>query len=241
MKTGSKNIIALVLSVCGSTLLIVGCQSQAPPRLPLYIGQVEGLHAAQGHRPQSLPSSINTVGVILITDSSFPNAAPSLSPEMVEILENRLVKKMDEYFALEVKAIRSDQPLQPTGDVTSVTDFAKSHNLDFMLLAILSSTEIESHIEIGEETMMTRMSGVEIENAGKAELALLHVDSGRLALHAAGEGSSSMEQLEVPIGADYPRKEDAKDILRANAAEKALDQALLSLQRQWGRSLVIGE
>lgn len=239
MTVDSKNITSLVLSILVGTLLIVGCQSQAPPRLPLYIGQVEGLHDAQGQRPQSLPSSINTVGVLLITDSSFPNAAPSLSPAMLEILENRLVKKIDEYFSLEVKAIRFDQPLQPTGDVTSMTHLAKSHNLDFMLLAILSSTEIESHIEIGEETMMTRMSGVEIENVGKAELALLHVDSGHMALHAAGEGSDSMEQLEVPIGADYPRKEDAKDILRANAAEKALDQALLSLQRQWGRSLVI--
>lgn len=236
----SKIVSSKFLWVFVGLLLMVGCQQSRVPRLPLYIGHVEGLHDVQGHRPQSLPSPINKVGVILITDSSFPNAAPSLSPAMLEILENRLVKKMNEYFALEVQAIRFDQPLQPTGDVTSMTHLAKSHNLDFMLLAILSSTEIVSHIEIGEETMMTRMSGVEIENAGKAELALLHVDSGHLALHAAGEGSDSMEQLEVPIGADYPRKEDAKDILRANAAEKALDQALLSLQRQWGRSLVIG-
>lgn len=220
-------------------LLIAGCQSQAP-RLPLYIGQVQGLSDAQGHRPQSLPSPISMVGVMVITDSSLPNAAPSLSPAMVEILENRLVKNMDEFFALQVKVVRSEPPLQPTGDVTSLTHLAKSYNLDFMLLAILSSTEIESHIEIGEETMMTRMSGVEIENEGKAELALLHADSGHMALHAEGHGSSSMEQLEVPIGGDYPRKEDAKDILRAKAAEKALDQALLSLQRQWGRSLVIG-
>ncbi len=236
----SKINFSRFLSVLVGMLLIVGCQSQAPPRLPLYIGQVEGLHDAQGNRPQSLPSPLNQVGVMVVMDSSLPNAAPPLSPAMLEILENRLVKKMDEYFALQVKAIRSDQPFQATGDVTSVTHLAKSHNFDFMLLTILSSTEIESHIEIGEETMMTRMSGVEIENTGKAELALLHADSGQMALHAEGDGASSMEQLEVPIGGDYPRKEDAKDILRANAAEKALDQALLSLQRQWGRSLVLG-
>ncbi len=235
----SKIVSSRFLWVFVGILLMVGCQQSRVPRLPLYIGQVEGLHDVQEHRPQSLPSSINKVGVILITDSSFPNAAPSLSPAMLEILENRLVKKMDDYFALEVKALRFDQPLQPTGDVTSMTHLAKSHNLDFMLLAILSSTEIESHIEIGEETMMTRMSGVEIDNTALAEIALLNGDSGKIALHAVGEGSSSMEQLDAPIGADYPRKEDAKDILRANAAETALDQALLSLQRQWGRSLAI--
>ncbi len=88
---------------------------------------------------------------------------------------------------------------------------------------------------------MTRMSGVLIENEGTAELALLHGASGKIARLAEGHGSESMEQLEAPIGEDYPRKEDAKDILRANAAEKALDQALLVLQRQWGRSLVLGE
>ncbi len=235
----SKIITSKILPLFVGALLILGCQSHAP-RLPVYIGPVEGLDGAQGHRPQSLPSPIHAVGVIIVTDSSLPNAAPPLSPAMVEILENRLVKKMDEFFALQVKAIRPESPLQPTGDMTSLIDLAKSHNLDFMLLAILSSLESESHIEIGEETMMTRMSGVEIENEGQAELALLHTGSGDLVLHAEGQGSSSMEQLEVPIGGDYPRKEDAKDILRANAAEKALDQALLSLQRQWGRSLVIG-
>ncbi len=87
---------------------------------------------------------------------------------------------------------------------------------------------------------MTRMSGVSIDNEALAELALLNADSGKIALHAAGNGASSMEQLTAPIGEDYPRKEDARDILRANDAQQALDQALLALQRQWGRSLVTG-
>ncbi|MCH7614551.1 MAG: hypothetical protein IH978_02260, partial [Nitrospinae bacterium] len=170
----------------------------------------------------------------------FPDSALPLSPDMLAILENRLVKKMDEYFALQVRPIRLAQPLQPTGDMSPFTHLTKIHKLDFMLLAVLSSTEEESHIEIGEETMMTRMSGVSIDNEALAELALINADSGKIALHAAGNGASSMEQLTAPIGEDYPRKEDARDILRANAAQQALDQALLALQRQWGRSLVSG-
>lgn len=237
MNPKMKSLRFLLWLVC--LFFIVGCQAQTS-RLPTYIGSIDGLKEADGYRPQSLPTGISQVGVLVIADSAFPSSALPLSPDMMEILENRLIQKMDKYFSLTVKPIRSDPPLQPTGDVTSVTHLAKSHNLDFMLLAVLSSTEVESHIEIGEETMMTRMSGVEINNEGKAELALLHVESGHMALYAEGEGASSMEQLEAPIGGDYPRKDDAKDILRANAAEKALDQALLSLQRQWGRSLVIG-
>jgi len=227
----------LMLLVC--TFLIAGCQTQAP-RLSTYVGEVEGLHASQNPHPQSLPSAINQVGVLIMTDSSFPNSALPLSPDMLAILENRLVKKMDEFFGLEVIPIRPEQQLQPTGDMSPFTHLTKIHKLDFMLLAVLSSTEEESHIEIGEETMMTRMSGVSIDNEALAELALINADSGKIALHAAGNGASSMEQLAVLIGEDYPRKEDARDILRANAAQQALDQALLALQRQWGRSLVTG-
>ncbi len=175
-----------------------------------------------------------------MTDSSFPNSALPLSPDMLAILENRLVQKMDEFFGLQVVPIRPEQPLQPTGNVGPFTHLTKAHNLDFMLFAVLSSMEEESHIEIGEETMMTRMSGVSIDNEALAELALLNAESGNIALHAAGNGSSSMEQLAAPIGEDYPRKENARDILRGNAAQQALDQALLALQRQWGRSLVTG-
>jgi hypothetical protein len=218
--------------------LATGCQTTSL-RLPSYVGQVEGLREADGHRPQSLPTAMHRVGVIIVTDSSMPGAAPPLSSDMLAILENRLVKKMGEYFSIPVTPIRMEPPLQPTGDVSSITKLAKVRGLDFLVLVVLSSREVESHIEIGEETMMTRMSGVEIDNSALAELALLHADSGKIALHAVGEGAESMEQLEAPIGENYPRKEDAKHILRATSAEKALDQALLSLQRQWSRSLVL--
>ena len=222
-----------------AVFLIAGCQAQVP-RLPAYIGQVEGLHDPQNSHPKSLPSAINQVGVLLLTDSSFPNAAPSLSSDMLAILENRLVKKMDEYFGLQVVPLHSQMPVQPTGEVTPFTRLATDQKLDFMLLAVLSSTEEESHVELGEERMMTRMPGVQIDNEALAELALLDADSGAVVLHAIGNGSSSMEQLVAPLGEDYPRKEDARDILRGNAAQQALDQALLALQRQWGKSLVTG-
>ncbi len=235
----NPKITSGVLTLLVYTFLLAGCQTQAP-RLPAYLGQVEGLHDVQNPPPQSLPSAINQVGVLILTDSSFPNSALPLSPDMLAILENRLVKKMDEFFGLQVIPIRPEQPLQPTGNVGPFTHLTKIHKLDFMLLVVLSSTEEESHIEIGEATMMTRMSGVSIDNEALAELAVLDADSGKIALHATGHGASSMEQLAAPIGEDYPRKEDARDILRANAAQQALDQALLALQRQWGRSLVTG-
>ncbi|MDT7043411.1 hypothetical protein [Candidatus Nitronereus thalassa] len=235
-----KVILLGFLALLVSMVLVSGCQTKSL-RLPAYVGQIEGFGEADGHRPQSLPTAMHRVGVMIITDSSFPRAAPALSPDMLAILENRLVKKMDEYFSIPVTRMRTETPIQPTGATRPFTELAKTHQLDFLLLAVLSSTEVESHIEIGEETMMTRMSGVEIENGAQAELALLHTDSEKISLHAVGEGSESMEQLAAPIGGDYPRKEDAKDILRANAAEKALDQALLSMQRQWGRSLVTGK
>ncbi len=87
----TPKITSGVLTLLVYTFLLAGCQTQAP-RLPAYLGQVEGLHDVQNPHPQSLPSAINQVGVLVMTDTSFPNSALPLSPDMLAILENRLVK-----------------------------------------------------------------------------------------------------------------------------------------------------
>lgn len=218
-------------------LLLGGCQTPSP-RLPAYLGPMGASAGKDDHVPASLPTFNHRVGMMVISDSSFPDAAPSLSPEMTAILENRLAKKMKESFGVDVTPVRVKQPWDPRERVGPFTELANAHHLDFLLLAILSSREVEGHTEIGAETMMNRMSGIEIDNTALAEVALLRGDSGAIALRAAGTGSSTMEQLAAPLGEDYPRNKHARDILRANAAEKALDQALVELQRQWSQALV---
>jgi len=239
MKIQARIFDFLMVLVCVS--LVAGCQQSQVQRLPAYLGSVPAINTSEPQIPESLPSALNTVGVLLVTDASFPNAAPTLSPEMVTILENRVVQKMDEFFGIPSVPVRPEEPLTPMADIGPFIQLAKAHGHDFMLVAVVSSMEGESHIELGAEGMMTRMPGVSIDNHALAELALLHADSGKVALHATGTGSSNMEQLVAPIGENYPRKEDARDILRGNAAQEALDHALFALQRHWGRSLVKGE
>ena len=86
--------------------------------------------------------------------------------------------------------------------------------------------ETEEPTELGEERMMTRMPGLTVENYALVEMAFLEIQSGQVVVQERGRASESLDWLSTPIGSDRPTVEEARDILRANAAEKALDQAI---------------
>lgn len=214
--------------------VLLGCET-VQERLPAYIGSVPQLGGPQVGS-DNIPSQSSQVGLVVITDASASGSAPPLSEQMLTILENRIVDKITTQFPFSIRPVASDTELNPIADVGPFLGLAQKNNMDFLMVAIFSSTEVESNTEIGEARMMTRMTAEELVNDALAELALLDGNSGNLVLRAKGLGGESMDMLAAPIGEDYPSKEEAKNILRGNAAQKALDNAILELSRQWSKA-----
>ena len=210
-----------------------GCQS-LPERMPAYLGSVSQAGASKAS-PEDLPTESSQVGLLVITDATTSGSAPPLTEKMLTILENRLVEKVHSQFPFSIRPVSLDKKLNPVGDIRPLLGLAQTNNIDFLMVAIFSSTEVESNSEIGEARMMTRMTAEELENDALAELALLDGSSGHLVIRANGVGGESMNILAAPLGEDYPSGEEARNILRGNAAQKALDNAILELKREWSK------
>ena len=74
--------------------------------------------------------------------------------------------------------------------------------------------------------MMTQMSGSAVDNIAIAEVALLRLADYGVTFVLQGSATETLELLDAPIGEGQPTREQSLDILRAQAGQQALDQAL---------------
>ncbi|WP_342348399.1 hypothetical protein [uncultured Nitrospira sp.] len=93
-------------------------------------------------------------------------------------------------------------------------------------MVVFSSREQAGPEKIGQATMMTLMSGTVIEKSAMAEgtIPILKLSDFTVGFWTSGIGTKTLEQLNVPIVSNRPL--DARDILRAQAGQHALDRAL---------------
>jgi hypothetical protein len=77
-----------------------------------------------------------------------------------------------------------------------------------------------------------------VVNSSLAEIAYVDFPTGRVKIQARGESVQSMEQLLVPLGDQANSQHSPRDLLRANAAQQALDQALGDFKEKWQQALL---
>ena len=105
-----------------------------------------------------------------------------------------------------------------------------------LLLVVLSSRELSGPVTLGEERMMTQMSGTVIENTALAEVALLRLADYVMTFVIASSATETLELLDAPIGKGQPTPEQSLEILRAQAGQQALDRSL-SVLGQWCKDI----
>ena len=105
-----------------------------------------------------------------------------------------------------------------------------------VILVVFSSTEQGGPTVLGEERMMTQMSGTSIENTALAEVGLFRIADERLLIDIPAGAQETLELLDAPIGEGQPSREESIDILRAQAAQQALDRSLNKFG-QWCRGI----
>ncbi|MEC4672894.1 MAG: hypothetical protein VST68_01770, partial [Nitrospirota bacterium] len=72
-----------------------------------------------------------------------------------------------------------------------------------------------------------------VENIALAELALVHTESRSIVFQSEGRSIANMDELTVPFGESNESGFMGRDILRANAAQVALDHALREFRKKW--------
>jgi len=195
-------------------------------------------------------------GLLVINDTSAHDSAPQLSAESFDAIKEHIQFQLTKEVPMVLVGL--DTPIQstPPAELASLLQMAKDQQVDYVVLAIVSSTEIEvpDRLPLGGGSISGGglrgwLVGYRAENFALAELALVDVQTGQTLIQADGQAWASLERLDVPLESNvypvvrraldippiYPTREDrAHDVMRAVASSDAINQAVMHFKETWG-------
>jgi len=225
------------------------CASMIPPsRLVEYMGQqavTEPLAAT------TLPQTPIRAGLVLVSDTTAPDAAPALPDEALNRLAESLQKQMNESLpSFKVETIIPAEGVRPGGEISQFSELGKKHGLDYLAVVVVSSTEQEYPLMVFLGWHSHSQPGLRRDNWSLIEVALVEVKSGLSLLRAEGQGWATLDRPMAPgINQWYPviwrRLQDpnwrwwlptyagAPNTLRVIAMHEAAKRLVLNLQDAW--------
>ncbi len=256
-RSRSRSFLPIILATGLVSLVFAGCGEWPQARLDAYLGQqpIQDLSRFAG-----LPVPVQA-GLVLFNDTTAPDSAPELSEASLTSLTEHVRKQLVHDVPLEVvRIVHSPDPGASPPKFPSVLQWAKDEHVDYLVITVLSSSEIEvperfpwRGSSLGAIARGLQF-GYRAENLALAELALVDVSTGHVLARVEGNAWASLDRLDPPIESNeypvvrrnledppiYPEKEeDAHDVMRAVAAGDAVNQAVLHLKEAWGGSRTV--
>ncbi len=245
-----------ILTVVGLLVLVLNgaCSfNNTPKRLPVYLTPMPatGEAAVKGN---TLPLGDITGVLVVINDTGFQESAPGLQPGTLQNLGGYLQEEVHKQLPIQLSSVLYPDGLKPNGSADQYIQLAKDHDVPYLLLAILSSSEVEVSDRFplggtqGGGGGRGWLVGWRAENYARLELALLEVQSGKLVVSKDGQAWAVLERLAVPMESNvypvvrraqiqapiYPNSEgDAFDTLRWVSGQDAIAQAVMHLGGAW--------
>jgi hypothetical protein len=246
-----------ILMVVGLLVLVLNgaCSSfdNTPKRLPVYLPPVSATGEA-AFKANTLPLGDITAVLVVINDTGFQMSAPGLQPGTLQNLGGYLQEEIQNQLPIQLSSVLYPDAVKPNGSVDQYIQLAKDHGVPYLLLAILSSSEVEVSDRFplggsqGGGGGRGWLVGWRAENYARLELALLEVQAGKLVVTKDGQAWAVLERLAVPMESNvypvvrrsqtqppiYPNSEgDAFDTLRWVSGQDAIAQAVMHLGEAW--------
>jgi hypothetical protein len=231
-------------------VLLAACASATPPsRLGDYVSSDHRANAEAFSRIEQRPLK---AGLLLVSDTAEPGAAPNLPDEALVRLSETL--KQDIGRAIPVTIIQvlpADQIRpQPNGDWTQFAELGRLHGLEYLIVVVLSSTEQEYPVTLFLGWTTHAQPGFRRDNWSLLEFALLDLKNNVTLMQAEGRGWATLDRPSAPgISQWYPviylRPQDperriwpptyegAPNTLRVVSFDQAEKRLALKLQNSW--------
>ncbi len=229
-------------------LLMTACAAGVPPsRLGMYLGPTA---RETGASSPTIPSSSMRAGLVVISDTGAPDAAPALPDEAVNRVAESLQQDLNRFLPIvKIDAILSADGIGP-GELGKIRDLGAKQGFDYVAVALLSSTEQEYPMTLFLGWTSHAQPGYRRDNWSLAELAVVEVKTGQTVLRAEGRGMATLDWPAAPgINQWYPviylRPQDperrwwpptyvgAPNTLRVVAMNQAVKRLVLGLQDAW--------
>lgn len=241
--------IGRAAAVVACVIALVACASGVPPsRLGEYVGKQQ---IADGKAPE-LPQRPFRAGLVVISDTTAPDAAPALPDEAVRQLAELLQQRLNNSGLVAIDKIIPAEGVQPGGGPTQFHDLGKKHGLDYLAVAVLSGTEQEYPMTLFLGWVAHSQPGLRRDNWSLIEIAVIDVATGQTLLHAEGRGWATLDRPMAPgINQWYPvvflqpgygalarhwwplTYEGAPMTLRVVSMNEAAKRVVLNLQDVW--------
>jgi hypothetical protein len=232
-----------------AAVLVSACASSVPPsRLEQYIGpSMRAQPVSIARLPEQRPLH---AGLVVLTDTTAPDAAPSPPEEAVNQLAESLKEQISSMLPIKVEKIIPPDSIKPGGDVSQFQDLGRKHGVDYVLVTVVSSTEQEYPMTVFLGWTSHAQPGFRRDNWTLIEVALIEVESGRTLLRAEGRGWATLDRPSAPgINQWYPvvwlRPQEpsrrywpptyagAPNTLRVIAMQEAVRRLVANLQDAW--------
>jgi hypothetical protein len=190
-------------SLLSASLLFWACASSVPPsRIADYVPAdqpTEESLLARETRPLE-------AGLVLISDTSAPDAAPNLPDEALMKLGEELKRDIGRVLPLTINAVIPAEGIRPLdGNRAQWADLAKKHGLEYLAVVVLSSTEQEYPVSLFLGWTTHMQPGFRRDNWSLLEFALLDVKDGKVLMRADGRGWATLDSPTAPgINQWYP-------------------------------------
>jgi len=250
MNTSRMLLLASAISVS-----LVGCSTGWPQaRLATYL---DTSPSPQEVAAQVVQQGVSQAGLVVINDTSAADSAPGLSPESLNSIKNHVQGRLAKAVPMTLIGLTTPHVHTPPVDTAALLQAAKDQGLNYLVLAVVSSTEIEVPDRLPLQGTLSQagirglLVGYRAENYALAELAFVDVETGQPLLQADGQAWASLERLDVPLESNlypvvrrdlefppiYPTKEaHAHDVLRAVASSDAINQAVMHFKQSWDQA-----
>jgi hypothetical protein len=226
---------------------VAACASTTPPRRIVdYLGQQSMEQIAS----TSLPPRPIHAGLVIVPDTSAPQAAPLLPDEALNRLTERLQRELSQMTPVVIDTIIPADGIRPDGDPSELRWLGEQHGVNYLVMVIASSTEQEYPMTLFLGWVTHAQPGWRRDNWSLLEVALVDTKTGQALLHAEGRGFATLDRPAAPgINQWYPviwlRPQDpvrrywpptyagAPNTLRVVAMNEAAKRLVLNLQDAW--------
>ncbi len=230
--------------------ILVGCASTVPPnRLGSYLSSetktsIEDLTKFYQRPPKA--------GLVLVSDTSDPGAAPNLPDEAFVRLGEELKQEISRAIPVTITEVLSAEHIrpQPNGDWAQFAEIGRTHGVDYLAIVVVSSTEQEYPVTLFLGWTTHAQPGYRRDNWSLLEFALLDLKNNHTVMQAEGRGWATLDRPSAP-GIDQwypvvylrpqdperriwpPTYEGAPNTLRVVSFRQATKHLTLKIQNAW--------
>ena len=239
------NQISLIL---GAAFLVSCASAIPPPRIGDYVSSE---HLAGENAIARINQRPLLAGLVVVSDTAAPGAAPNLPEEALARLGESLQRDLGRAIPVaNTELIPADhiRP-QPHGDWGQFAELGRQRGLDYLAVVVVSSTEQEYPVTLFLGWTTHAQPGFRRDNWSLLEFALLNLKHNQTLMQAEGRGWATLDRPSAPgINQWYPavylRPQDqrriwpptyegASNTLRVVSFEQAAKRLVLKLQNSW--------